>query len=55
MNTLGDARLRRLDAPLGEHVLELHTDIPSSDVNNSFRGVGLAGGACRVKGVKMAR
>ena len=34
---LGDARLRRLDAPLGEHVLELHADIPSSDVNNSFR------------------
>ena len=34
---LGDARLRRLDTPLGEHVLELHADIPSSDVNNSFR------------------
>ena len=34
---LGDARLRRLDTPLGEHVLELHAGISSSDVNNSFR------------------
>ena len=34
---LGDARLRRLDTPLGEHVLEWHADIPSSNVNDSFR------------------
>ena len=34
---LGDARLRRLDTPLGEHVLELHRDMSSEEVNNAFR------------------
>ena len=34
---LGDARLRRLDTPLGEHILKFHTDISSNEVNNAFR------------------
>ena len=33
---LGDARLRRMDTPLGEHILNSHTDISNADVNNAF-------------------
>ena len=33
---LGDARLRRLDTPLGEHILASHMDISNNEVNNAF-------------------
>ena len=33
---LGDARLRRMDTPIGEHILNSHTDISNADVNNAF-------------------
>ena len=34
---LGDARLRRLDTPLGEHILSTHPDISNDKINTSFR------------------
>ena len=34
---LSDARLRKLDTPLGEHTLHHHTDLSNTDINNSFR------------------
>ena len=33
---LWDARLRRMDTPLGEHIPNSHTDISNADVNNAF-------------------
>lgn len=33
---LSNARLRKVDTPLGEHILHAHTDISNSDVNKSF-------------------
>ena len=34
---LSDARLRRLDTPLGEHTLQSHPDLSNAEVNKSFR------------------
>ena len=34
---LSDARLRKQDTPLGEHILDSHTDLASSTINNAFR------------------
>ena len=34
---LSNARLRKLDTPLGEHILHSHNDLSNSDINKSFR------------------
>ena len=34
---LSDARLRKLDTPLGEHTLQLHPDLSNPEINSSFR------------------
>ena len=34
---LSDARLRKLDTPLGEHTLHAHSQLPNEDLNNAFR------------------
>ena len=34
---LGDARLRKLDTPLGEHIVAYHLDLPNTEINTSFR------------------
>ena len=34
---LSDARLRKPDTPLGEHILHAHLDTSNTDINNSFR------------------
>ena len=33
---LSDARLRKLDTPLGEHTLHSHQDLSNQDINNMF-------------------
>ena len=33
---LSDARLRKMDTPLGEHTLHQHTDLPNIDINKLF-------------------
>ena len=33
---LGDARLRKLDTPLGEHILKDHSDVSNTTINMSF-------------------
>ena len=34
---LSDARLRKLDTPLGEHTLTFHPDFSNTEINNTFR------------------
>jgi len=34
---LGDARLRKLDTPLGEHILDHHSDLSNNIINTAFR------------------
>ena len=33
---LGDARLRRADTPLGEHIADYHTDASNDEINSGF-------------------
>ena len=33
---LGDARLRRADTPLGEHITDVHFDANAADINSGF-------------------
>ena len=33
---LSDARLRKMDTPLGEHILQYHTDLTNTQINNAF-------------------
>ena len=33
---LSDARLRKMDTPLGEHILQYHTDITNTQINSAF-------------------
>ena len=33
---LSDARLRKLDTPLGEHIIDSHQNISNTDINQGF-------------------